>query len=186
MDAYIEITLRPDGEFPRYILMDALIAKFHRALVKAGTERMGVSFPQWSKGKRPTLGGVVRLHGNSEDLKLLMERDWFRGMRDHVRIDGPNPVPAHRTYWRVERQKAKSANNMRKRAMRRHGLSKEEAAKRIPDDAGDWLDLPFTTQRSSSTGQHYRLFINQRQVDSIGSGGFNSHGMSTGSGVPSF
>lgn len=186
MDAYVELTLSPDDEFPQHVLMDALIAKLHRALVERGSNAIGVSFPQWRDGSYPTLGCVTRLHGGLEDLENLMARDWLRGMRDHARIDGPRSLPLGTGYLLVERRKPKSAENMRKRAMRRHGLSKEEAQRRIPDSAGDHLDLPYATQRSASTGQRYRLFIRQRQVCNAGVGGFNTHGLSLGTAVPAF
>ena len=186
MDAYIEVTLQPDDEFPQHLLMDALIAKLHRALVAADEGGIGLSFPGWQDGDYPTLGGKVRLHGTAASLESLMGGDWMRGLRDHMQFQGPQPIPAHYRYWLVRRVKAKSAANMRKRAMRRHGLTEAEALKRIPDSAGDVLSLPFTTQRSASTGQCYRLFVRQDEGAGPGVGGFSRHGLSMGTAVPAF
>ena len=186
MDAYIEFALLADDEFPQHLLMDAFCAKLHRALVEDGVNTIGISFPGWRRGDYPTLGNAIRLHGTDADLSALMQRDWLRGMRDHLRTEGPSPVPTPHGYLLVQRRKTKSAENMRKRAMRRHGLTAEQAADRIPYDAGDSVDLPYTTQLSRSTGQRYRIFVDQREATSSGSDGFNSQGLSAGSAVPSF
>ena len=45
MDAYIDIVLLPDPEFPATTLMSALFGKFHRGLVRYGEGAIGVSFP---------------------------------------------------------------------------------------------------------------------------------------------
>lgn len=186
MDAYIDITLQPDDEFPQHLLMDALIAKLHKALVAEGSNSIGISFPQWRDGDYPTLGNIARLHGAAAKLDSLMQRDWLRGMRDHAQWRAPQAAPTHHGYIQVERRKTKSVENMRKRAMRRHGYTLAQAEQRIPASAGEHLTLPFTTQYSGSTGQRYRIFINQRQVTAAGSGGFNAHALSTGSATPLF
>lgn len=186
MDTYIDITLQPDDEFPQHLLMDALIAKLHKALVQEGAGSIAISFPQWRDGAYPTLGGMVRLHGNMPDLQRHMQRDWLRGMRDHIHVGELGPIPQQHQHVRVERRKTKSVNNMRKRAMRRRGLTQKQAEAQIPDNAADRLDLPYTTQYSTSTGQRYRLFITQAQVRNAAEGGINSHGLSAGASVPMF
>ena len=44
MDAYLELRLRPDPEFSADLLLNALFAKLHRALVSHG-EQCGVTPP---------------------------------------------------------------------------------------------------------------------------------------------
>ena len=186
MDAYIDLALLPDEDFPAHILLNALLAKLHRVLVTLGENRIGISFPQWRQGDYPTLGTVLRLHGTEPSLQALMQQAWLRGMRDHLNIQGPQPIPAVQGWLKVQRHHASSATNMRRRAMRRHGYSEAEAKARIPDSASDRLNLPFTTQRSTSTGQTYRLFIRQTEAASATPPHFNSHGLSTGGTVPKF
>lgn len=186
MESYVEFTLLPDDEFPLNLLMDAFLAKLHRNLVQAGSADVGASFPGWRSGEHPTLGTVIRLHGTDARMNALMESNWLQGMRDHLRVEGPRQIPAQHHHLKVERQTPKSAHNMRKRAMRRHGLTLAEAEKRIPGNAGDRLDLPFTIQRSSSTGQRYPLFVSQTVVDQPTAGAFNSYALSVGGTVPGF
>ncbi|PJK14614.1 type I-F CRISPR-associated endoribonuclease Cas6/Csy4 [Lysobacteraceae bacterium NML07-0707] len=186
MDAYIEFTLQPDDEFPQHVLMDALVAKLHRALVMLEENSIGISFPGWRDGAYPTLGLKLRLHGQETALECLMQQDWLRGMRDHLHSTGLMPAPKPQGWLQVGRRQAKSAKNMRKRAMRRHRLSADAARECIPDGSGDRLDLPFVTQYSRSTGQRYRLYLDQRPVQQPSQGGFNSHGLSLGGCVPLF
>ncbi|PJK10298.1 type I-F CRISPR-associated endoribonuclease Cas6/Csy4 [Lysobacteraceae bacterium NML08-0793] len=186
MDAYIEFTLQPDDEFPQHVLMDALVAKLHRTLVALEESNIGISFPGWRDGAYPTLGLKLRLHGQKVALERLMQQDWLRGMRDHLQLTELAATPQPQGWLKVARCQAKSAENMRKRAMRRHGLSAEDVRKRIPADAGDHLDSPFVTLYSRSTGQRYRLYIKQQSAKQPSQGGFNSHGLSLGGCVPLF
>lgn len=186
MDAYIELTLQPDDEFPQHLLMDALMAKLHRTLVALEESRIGISFPGWRDGAYPTLGLKLRLHGQKAALEGLMQQDWLRGMRDHLQSTELAIAPQPQGWLQVTRRQAKSAENMRKRAMRRHGLDAAEVRKRIPDSAGSHLDSPFVSLHSRSTGQRYRLYIDQRPAREPSQGDFNSHGLSLGGCVPLF
>ncbi|MDO5505452.1 MAG: type I-F CRISPR-associated endoribonuclease Cas6/Csy4 [Pseudoxanthomonas suwonensis] len=185
MDAFIDLTLVPDDEFPQHLLMDALFSKLHRALVEEGEGKIAVSFPQWRDGAYPTLGLVMRMHGRAEDLHGLMQRDWLRGMRDHLTLSEARDTQDAVGFLRVRRRQAKSGHNMRARAMRRKGWSVEEARRRIPDSAGDILQLPYVTTYSRSTGQRHRLFLEQSPVPDGPQHGFNAYGLSLGGVVPS-
>ena len=71
MDAYLELQLLPDPEFPPAMLMNALFAKLHRALVSHGEGRIGISFPDVGK-KAGQLGQrlrrrLIRRKGIGED-----------------------------------------------------------------------------------------------------------------------
>ncbi|EPO8055394.1 type I-F CRISPR-associated endoribonuclease Cas6/Csy4 [Pseudomonas aeruginosa] len=80
-----------------------------------------------------------------------------------------------------------SQERLRRRLMRRHDLSEEEARKRIPDTVARALDLPFVTLRSQSTGQHFRLFIRHGPLQATAEeGGFTCYGLSKGGFVPWF
>ena len=81
MDAYLELQLLPDPEFPPAMLMNALFAKLHRALVSHGEGRIGISFPDVGSGQ---LGQRLRLHGQAGDLEQLMAGNCLQGMRDHL------------------------------------------------------------------------------------------------------
>ncbi|MCK6412928.1 MAG: type I-F CRISPR-associated endoribonuclease Cas6/Csy4 [Azonexus sp.] len=187
MDAYLELQLLPDPEFPPAMLMNALFAKLHRALVSHGEGRIGISFPD-VEAASGTLGMRLRLHGQASDLAQLQNNDWLRGMRDHLRLTEIGPVPSgasHRVVSRVQAQS--SPERLRRRAMRRHHLSPEAALERIPDHPAERLNLPYLTLTSQSTGQQFRLFIEHRPLQAQASPGqFSTYGLSPSTSIPWF
>lgn len=187
MDAYLDIRLLPDPEFPPNILMNALFSKLHRGLVRYGEGAIGASFPEVKDGGTG-LGGRLRLHGNADHLRRFAEADWLTGMRDHIAINGPAPVPAgarHRIVHRVQAQS--SPERLRRRLIARKGISQEEAVAAIPDSCAERLDLSFVIVTSNSTGQQFRLFIEHMPVqDRPQIGTFSAYGLSATATVPWF
>jgi CRISPR-associated endonuclease Csy4 len=202
MNHYVDVRLQPDAEFSPAMLMAALFTKLHKALVVGAHQDIGVSFPQVQEaantaaakpsrtGAHPRyrLGLVLRLHGSAAALTALMASDWLRGMRDHVLCGPVQAVPTHHGYRTVNRVQAKSnPERLRRRQMRRHGLTAEQAQARIPDSAAEMLDLPFLTLRSQSTGQTFRLFIRQGPIQPEPvQGMFGAYGLSPVTTIPWF
>jgi CRISPR-associated endonuclease Csy4 len=137
---------------------------------------------------RYVLGQVLRLHGTSLALHKLLTTDWLTGMRDHVACGAVLAVPPDARHRVVSRVQAKSSpERLRRRQMRRHGLTAEQAQERIPDNAAEMLNLPFLTLRSQSTGQTFRLFIRlgPEQPTAV-PGDFGAYGLSPQTTVPWF
>lgn len=207
MDHYVDIRLQPDAEFAPAMLMAALFTKLHKALAAGTHTQVGVSFPHMdidmSDAQQPSrtsrssrtgehpryaLGHVLRLHSEDAVLQGLLATEWLSGMRDHVLCGGVTHVPtgaSHRTLSRV--QAKSSPERLRRRQMRRHGLTPEQAHERIPDSAAEMLDLPFLTMRSQSTGQTFRLFmrLGPPQASPV-PGEFGAYGLSPQATVPWF
>lgn len=186
MDHYIEINILPDPEFSPSLLMNALHSKLHRALVLLDCKDIGLSFPDYSE-KPSRLGDRIRLHGNQQRLTELMAMNWLTGMRDHIRVGEVSGTPETVRAIIVRRVQVKSnAARIRRRQIRRHGFSEEEALQRIPDSMEKRLHLPFLTLRSHSSEQVFRLFIQQVQATLSVGGNFNSYGLSGEATVPYF
>jgi CRISPR-associated endonuclease Csy4 len=201
MDHYVDIRLQPDAEFAPAMLMAALFTKLHKALVAGAHQDIGVSFPQMDVGDaaparasrtgahpRYALGQVLRLHGTGLVLHKLLTTDWLTGMRDHVACGAVLAVPTDTPHRVVSRVQAKSSpERLRRRQMRRHGLTEEQAQERVPDSAAEMLNLPFLTLRSQSTGQTFRLFIRlgSEQAAAV-PGEFGAYGLSPQTTVPWF
>jgi CRISPR-associated endonuclease Csy4 len=187
VDHYVDILVRPDPEFASHQLMEALYAKLHRALVAQKSTRIGVSFPDFSL-RGPHLGMRLRLHGEHEPLSALLARDWMIGMRDHVALTPPTPVPDSVQHRIVRRVQAKSnPERLRRRLMHRHPIDAAEARRRIPDERGQTLNLPFVQLRSASTGQSFRLFVDHGPLQAHATAGdFNAYGLSQTATTPWF
>lgn len=187
MDAYIDLRLLPDPEFPATVLMNALFAKLHRGLVAEGSGSLGVSFPV--HGSEPlTLGNRLRLHGEAAALNRLMALDWLSGMRDHAVAADLARVPEPSGFRVVRRVQAQSnPDRLRRRLSMRHGYDTATARQRIPDSAAEHLDLPYVSMSSHSTGQQFRLFIEHGslQAEPV-QGKFSSYGLSASATIPWF
>jgi CRISPR-associated endonuclease Csy4 len=187
MDHYFDIRLRPDPEFGPQQLMGALFSKLHRALVESNSQDIGVSFPE-VQPKRPTLGGHLRLHGESSALQRLAATNWLVGMRDHIQVGEIQAIPSKVSYRTVSRVQVKSnAERIRRRQMRRHGLSEAEVHERMPDLVDVLLALPFVSIQSRSTKQTFRLFIEHSASQDVAQPGvFNFYGLGNGVTIPWF
>jgi CRISPR-associated endonuclease Csy4 len=187
MDHYLEIRLLPDPEFKGTVLMNALFAKLHRALYDLNSASIGISFPGFDP-RRPSLGDRLRLHGTYGELQRLMEMQWLTGMRDHSHLHGPVSVPDKVSHRMVRRVQVKSSpERLRRRLAKRKGLSMEDACRAIPQQMAVRLDLPYVTIKSRSTGQDFRLFIDQSPpVEQATNGTFNHYGLSSTATVPWF
>ncbi|MBK1733374.1 type I-F CRISPR-associated endoribonuclease Cas6/Csy4 [Thiococcus pfennigii] len=187
MDRYQDLRLLPDPEFPPSVLLNALFAKLHRVLVELPEGRPGISFPGYDAAQ-PTLGDRLRLHGSGHVLAVLADREWLRGMRDHLDIGTIAPVPATDRSVLVRRVQAKSnPERLRRRLMRRHGLSREAALVRQPTREGERLVLPWLEVRSTSTGQRFRLFVDQQVHPGPPTAGvFSPYGLSATASLPWF
>jgi CRISPR-associated endonuclease Csy4 len=75
---------------------------------------------------------------------------------------------------------------IRRRQIRRHGWSEEEARRRVPDSARRKTTLPFLICESGSTGHRFRLFIEHKVVDDVAGGAFNAYGLSSTATLPLF
>ena len=187
MNHYVDIELRPDPEFVANHLMSALYAKLHRALAAQASPAIGVSFPGVG-GQALHLGTCLRLHGTEAALSGLLASNWLTGMRDHVTLSLPRRVPDTAQHRVVRRVQVKSSpERLRRRLMRRHNLSEQEARLRIPDDIACFTTLPFLQLRSTSTGQNFMLFIahGPTQPDAV-EGSFNAYGLSQKGTIPWF
>lgn len=187
MDHYLDIRLLPDPEFPPSMLMNALFAKLHRALVDLDSTAIGVSFPDHTLAPL-ALGERLRLHGQAPALAHMMSCNWLRGMRDHTEVQGPTSVPAGAVHRAVRRVQAKSnPERLRRRLVKRKVIDYDTARQLIPDEAAETLELPFVTLKSLSSGQTFRLFIEHGPTSPEPTHGcFGKYGLSRRATVPWF
>jgi CRISPR-associated endonuclease Csy4 len=187
MDHYIDIQLRADPETAPHQLMSALCTRLHRRLVAVPECQIGISFPGFET-RPPALGKHLRLHGSAAALTELFALDWLAALRDHLQLSTAAAVPADATHRVVRRVQSRSnPERLRRRQMRRHGIDEAEARLRIPDDAAEYLRLPFVQMRSTSSAQDFRLFIEHGPaLTTAVPGDFNRYGLSQQASVPWF
>lgn len=187
MDYYVDIRILPDPDFETTVVMRALFARLHKALVTLGTDAVGVSFPGF-RTRPAAIGSEIRVHASRDTLDELFALAWLSGVRDHVVLDGPHAVPSnvkHRSVRRVQPKGA--AERLARRYAKRHGVSDEEALAIYRAASADTVRLPYIRMHSSSTGEGFSLFIEHGPiVDTPIAGTFSSYGLSDGATVPWF
>lgn len=146
-----------------------------------------MGFPGYDSRRR-TLGECLRLYGDEAALQPWAAGAWLGSLRDHVRSTAPLPVPAaaaHRTLRRI--QVKSSPERLRRRLMKRHQFTEEQARQRIPDSMGRMTDLPYVQLASTSTAQQFKLFLALGPAQSQPQAGdFNTYGLSATATVPWF
>lgn len=184
MTDYQEILLMPTPEFTTNVVMNSLYAVLHQALVTMTASDVAISFPSiCSRG----LGNRIRLHAHSERLQQLSGYIAASGIRDYLKIGDILQTPETAVAMTVRRVQCKSnVERLRRRYMKRHGVSELEAQSIIPEKFVQQLNLPYATLFSRSTGQSFRLFIEQQKVTTHVRGRFNTYGLSDHATVPLF
>ena len=186
MSHYLDILLRSDPEIAPHQLMAALYSKLHLALVQLDSSTLGVSFPGYTE-KPASLGDRLRVLGPEADLQRLLALPWRGGLQDHIHLSTVGVIPPQAGYRRLSRVQAKSSpERLRRRQMKRHGLTVEEAKARVPDSCAETLTLPFVVMRSASTAQTFQLFLRCMPVAAAVEGTFNTYGLSATATVPWF
>jgi len=184
MQYYVEIRILPDPEFPPSVLMNTLFAKLHYALAKAEHRGIGVSFPDAGND----LGGILRIHGGQKKLHHLMGTQWHSSMLDYADVTTMQRAPEKCHYRIVKRVQARSsAERLYRRSVKKGWLSPDAAEKKIANCNEKRLKHPYVRIKSASTGQLFRIFIDQGKIfDSPVQGDFSAYGQSLGGTVPWF
>ena len=187
MDSYVDLIIRPDPDITTPTLLGNLYGRVHLALVNQGCGEVGVSFPNHENGIG--LGNVLRCHSTQSRLSSILDSLQLGGLKAHLDIQGPMPVPPQVSQHRVVKRVQVKSNpeRLRRRLVKRQGISPEEALKRIPDTAKQSLKLPYVNLISASTGQHFPLFVEHAECQSIPQPGeFNAYGFSSNATIPWF
>lgn len=167
------------------MLFGQMLMAIHVRLSQEKITSVGVSFPEKTS---LCLGRTLRLHGSILDLEIIAISEKLSSLRDKVTIKPVAAIPATTQFYCVRRVQSKSSpDRERRRLMRRKGLTQEQANVMIPDSARKTLDLPYVWIKSHSSGQKFRLFIEEMTPSSRAIPGvFGAYGLSATTTVPLF
>jgi CRISPR-associated endonuclease Csy4 len=184
---YAELRVRENPEISTQVILNMLFEKLHLILAEQGRSDVGISFPDVKNGQK-NLGKIIRLHGEKNTLDDVLSHPLAERMGDYAEVGRTRKTPDNTDYCVVSRVQAKSSpERLRRRSMKRHGISMEQAIEKIPDSAAEMLELPFITLSSRSTGQKFRLYIRHKKADAESENKvFSSYGLSPVSTVPWF
>ncbi|QCE34795.1 type I-F CRISPR-associated endoribonuclease Cas6/Csy4 [Acetobacteraceae bacterium] len=168
---YIDLKPVPEEDLKIPQAMGSLFEMLHKALAFSGERGIAISLPHHSEGtkKHPfsSLGDVLRLHGAEQALQTLLKRSEFRTLADYVYFNQIQPVPRETKNCVIRRVQVKSGTErLRRRAIKRHHLTEEEAKERYPDGKEALSFLPYFSVKSLSTDQkNFRLFLSHKMVE---------------------
>ncbi len=193
MKFYIEITLLPSVEIPKYFLWEKVYQQVHLALVEIqdseGKVTVGSSFPEYDADLHQ-LGKKLRLVAPfQEDLGRLNIREWLSRLTDYVHITNIREVPKNISgYVFFKRVQTKSSNQrLAKRKAKREGISFDKALLALDKHKERTSKAPFIHIKSLSSGTRYRLMIDCVGTKENGSTvNFSTYGLSSKSSVPIF
>lgn len=171
MNSYLDIQVRTLESTPVPTVISSVFSRVHMLLVERGDGGIGVSFPQADK----TPGPVLRLHGAPDALKDLLPQ--FSRFEDYCIISSPDQIPAKHLWYQVSRVQPKMSAAKARRLVSRGSLSAAEAGKVLNKSSP--LSNPYVQMKSLSTGQPFRLFIDQRstEIPPKSTQNFNTYGL---------
>ena len=186
MRYYLDIRVLPNPEIEAHQVLEAAYQSVHGLLAKRQQRDIGVSFPE-ANIEGEGLGSKLRLHGEESTLKALLSSGLCSALNGYIAPSTVLPVPAGARPYHVQRVQTKSsAERLRRRLAKRHGITMEEAAQRIPDSVEQRLNLPYINLKSSSTGQRFKVFFKQLEAKEAQNGEFSSYGLSPAATIPWF
>jgi CRISPR-associated endonuclease Csy4 len=183
MNYYIEIELKPDADIRESPLLNLVYSKFHKALVKLKTDKIGVSFP----GYQIKLGLSIRIHGDEGNLRKLQEMNWLGGLAGYCKISGIERIPNNVKYRTISRIRTNMSKSKLKRLKKRNSITTGQEKLYKAKMFSKGLDNPYVDLESGSTRQkHRRFFSFGNLVEHPVSGSFDSFGLSKCSTIPWF
>ena len=183
MNSYFTISILPDAEMPGTVIMNAIYSKLHKALYDLKATAIGVSFPAY----QVTLGDLLRIHGNTNDLENLQKLNWLGGMIGYCKVSEIKQVPADTKFRTVSRKQSTMSQSKLKRLMKRGSISEEEIKAYKAKMLSKGLDNPYVELVSGSNGnKHCRYIEFGELLDKPVEGEFDQFGLSKTATVPWF
>lgn len=181
MDHYIDIQILPNGEISQNIILGHLYTKLHKKLFDINSQSIGVSFPKY----KITLGDVLRLHGNKENLTKL--DNWQGSMIDHCRQSQMLPIPTNTKHRIVSRIRPLRSQAKLRRLIKRGTIDEDGIKNYYTSMLEAGIDKPYIQMASHSNGNKHRRYIEHGVIlNEAMSGDFDNFGMSKIATIPWF
>lgn len=188
MDSYFDLKALPNPEIIQSEVVEELMRVLHKTL-PSFEGRIGVDFPAY--GQQKTLGGIIRILGNEQDVKALHTTlSQHPVIRDYALLIAIDVIPDKISrYARCQRRHARG-NSRFQRLKKRHlanGSWSEELEQALLQKLLNPLHLPHVKLSSASTGQRFLLFVERTICGRPVAGSFNGYGLGLdGTTVPIF
>lgn len=180
MEHYLDFNVRASEVCSRSQALSAIFLQLHLVLVEEQSNNIGISFPRAEKD----IGTIIRVHGDVETLTALSQNFRLQKLRDYYLPPSIVPVPAEHQWCRVSRRQPAMSWSKARRMVKR-GTLKLDEAEALCQRRGQ-LSEPYIALKSLSSGQMFKLFVDQQILEAKPSQPqtFNTYGL--GGTVPWF
>ncbi len=194
MKAYLDITLLPSNDIGHHFLWGKVFQQIHLALVENknidGSSSVAVAFPEFNAEKH-RLGRKLRLFApNPSDLEKVSLTRWLARLEDYVHITSVRLTPQRvEQYVCFKRLRTKSSRErLARRAVKRHGLTYQQALQERENFQPQWTDAPFIQLKSLGNDHSFRLFIGMEEKKGPENvqPTFSTYGLSKEAALPKF
>tara|TARA_R110002033_G_scaffold153836_1_gene190277 strand:+ start:4680 stop:5231 length:552 start_codon:yes stop_codon:yes gene_type:complete len=183
MDSYIDICLQPDAEMREAELSSKVFTKFHKALVKLNTNKIGISFPHVNL----KLGKIFRIHGEASLLNDLQGLEWLGPLNGYCQLSNILDVPENTLYRVISEKRSNLSKAKLRRLIARDSIDKEGEKRYKVKMLSQGFDNPYLDLFSGSTGQVFRKFFELSDITAQRSDGtFDTYGLSHSASIPWF
>lgn len=181
MEGFVDLKVPAQEDQSTHAILARIYFSLHLELVERKLDRVAVCFP---KAKKSTVGDVLRVLGVNKDLTTLLEAPRLRCLSDYYNSTGVESCPEGHAWRHIKRVQPKLTAAKARRMVKR-GSASEERAQALYDQGPAVLAFPYLNMNSASSGQKYRLYVNQVPCEPPSKAqSFNSFGL--GACVPWF
>ena len=188
MDSYFDLKALPNAEIIQSAVVAELVQVIHK-YVPAYGGRIGLAFPAY--GQQKTLGGIVRLVGNHQDI-TDMHASLIQSpvVQDYALTTRVAAVPDGVQKFVCYQRKHARGNSRFQRLKKRHqarGTWTDALEQAALDKTSRNLFIPHLALKSASTGQTFMLFVERQHSSVEVPGEFNGYGLGlNGATLPDF
>ncbi|TCP11459.1 CRISPR-associated Csy4 family protein [Bisgaardia hudsonensis] len=182
---YIELKAIPQVDMLQSEVVSYAMQILHKYLPHFDG-RIGISFPAYGLGR--TLGGIIRLFGNQEDIQVLQNALMQSDLENYVLISDAIKTPEiieYRCYSRFQRKGQSAIRRAKKRLTEQHKWS-EQVEQNMLNKQEQQDFLPHIHLKSATTKQNFILSVKVTVKHKAYIGEFSTYGLSSEATVPHF
>lgn len=189
---YLDVLLKYDHDIPCNFLLSKFMYAIHvtcaLSVKLTGMSNIGVAFLDYDK-EEARLGNKLRLFSFSEEvLKKIPQVKQFKNLEDYVLYGSVALVPEFvNEFVQYRRVQCKfNKEKLIRRYAKRHNEDLNFVRICYKDLQSKNLSLPYVNLSSSTSGEHFRLYIDQIENMEYIPPVFNSYGLISSGALPKF
>jgi len=184
MKFYLDININSDLDVHQNKVMSLVFQNVHQSIVSLGVGKIAVSFPKVASN---TLGKLIRLHGDENDLNLFLEKNFLLNIKVYCYIEQVKEIPNEVVFKKISRIRSNMSQSKLRRLIKRGSISENEISIYMEKMLKNNLLNPYLDLYSESTKRTFRMFFQfSNFLTEAQAGEFDSYGLSDDATIPWF